>query len=115
MNGGSALNSGSLGTAPSTWSVVGQADFDGDGNYDLLWRDSSGNTAIWFVSGTTIASTASLGNVPTTWSVKGTGGGEILWQDAAGDLAIWFMSGSQIWQTASLGAVAPSTNWIVVA
>jgi hypothetical protein len=37
---------------------------------DLLWRDSSGNTAMWFMNGTTIASTASVGNVPTTWTVQ---------------------------------------------
>jgi hypothetical protein len=23
-------------------------DFDGDGMADLLWRDTSGNTAMWF-------------------------------------------------------------------
>jgi hypothetical protein len=115
MNGGSVLSSGGLGAVPSTWSVVGQRDFNGDGKYDLLWRDTSGNTAIWFMNGLTVASTASLGNVPTTWTVKGTGGGEILWQDTAGNLAVWFMNGSQVWRTASLGAVAPSTNWGVVA
>jgi hypothetical protein len=115
MNGGSVLNSGGLGTIPSAWSVVGQRGFNGDGKYDLLWRDTSGNTAIWFMNGLTVASTASLGNVPTSWTVKGTGGGEILWQDTAGNLAVWFMNGSQIWRTVGLGAVAPSTNWSVVA
>jgi hypothetical protein len=37
---------------------------------DLLWRDTSGNTAIWFMDGTTIASTAGVGNIPTTWTVQ---------------------------------------------
>jgi HTH-like domain len=26
-------------------------DYDGDGITDLLWRDTSGNTAIWFMNG----------------------------------------------------------------
>jgi hypothetical protein len=42
------------GNVPTTWAVVGTGDFNGDGNTDILWRDTSGNTAIWFMSGTTI-------------------------------------------------------------
>ena len=37
MNGGSILQAGGYGAVPG-WSVVGQRDFNGDGNYDLLWR-----------------------------------------------------------------------------
>ena len=37
---------------------------------DLLWRDSLGNTAIWFMNGTTVASTGGLGNIPTNWIVQ---------------------------------------------
>jgi hypothetical protein len=35
-----------------------------------LWQDNAGNTSIWLMSGTKIASTASVGNVPTTWTVQ---------------------------------------------
>jgi hypothetical protein len=35
---------------PTTWSIVGQRDFDSDSHFDLLWRDTSGNTAIWFLT-----------------------------------------------------------------
>ena len=38
---------------------------------DLLWRDNLGNTAVWFMNGVTIASTAGVGNVPTAWTVQG--------------------------------------------
>jgi hypothetical protein len=37
---------------------------------DLLWRDGSGNTAMWFMNGTMIASTAAVGNIPTNWTVQ---------------------------------------------
>ena len=37
---------------------------------DLLWRDTSGNTAMWFMNGATISSTAFIGNVPTNWTVQ---------------------------------------------
>ena len=49
-------------------SLVG--DYNGDGMSDLLWRDNRGNTAMWFMNGTTIASTAFVGNIPTNWTVQ---------------------------------------------
>jgi hypothetical protein len=71
---------GGLPGVPATWSIVGQGDFNGDGNYDLLWRDSSGNTAIWFLTGpqnvsagVVVISPAAIGNIPTSWSVVATG------------------------------------------
>jgi len=39
---------------------------------DILWIDSSGNIAIWFMNGATISSTAGYGNVGTVWSVRST-------------------------------------------
>ncbi len=39
---------------PGQWAIVRQRDFNGDGKADLLWRDTSGNVAIWEMNGTTI-------------------------------------------------------------
>jgi hypothetical protein len=36
---------------------VGTGDFNADGKTDLRWRDTGGNTAIWFMNGTQVAST----------------------------------------------------------
>jgi hypothetical protein len=33
--------------------IVETGDFNGDGMSDILWRDTSGNTAIWFMNGAT--------------------------------------------------------------
>jgi hypothetical protein len=41
MNGAGVITSGGLGGVPSTWSIVGQRDFNGDSRYDLLWRDTA--------------------------------------------------------------------------
>jgi len=120
MNGGSILSSGSVATIPNSYSIIGQRDFDGDGDTDLLWRDTSGNLYMWFMNGLTISSSAALGNVPNTWTVMGTadmngdGNGDILWQDSSGDVAIWFMNGSQISSSTILGTVPPSSNWSIV-
>jgi hypothetical protein len=61
---------GSLGTVPVSWSIVETGDFNGDGKSDILWRDTSGNTAIWFMNGATPTG-ASLGVVSTDWTIQG--------------------------------------------
>jgi hypothetical protein len=54
----------------SLWSIVQTSDYDGNGTSDLMWADSNGNTASWFMNGTTAASAAGVGNIPTTWTVQ---------------------------------------------
>src|SRR5258708_14184023 len=76
-DGHSALKSTEAGgrTVPTNWSIVGTGDFNGDGKWDILWRDTtSGNIAIWEMNGTTVLnpSTAGIGNVPPPWSIVGT-------------------------------------------
>jgi hypothetical protein len=72
MNGGAVSSSGGFSQVPTTWSIVEQRDSNGDGNADLLWRDTSGNTAMWFLNGAQVSSSGSLGNIPTTWTVVAT-------------------------------------------
>jgi hypothetical protein len=55
---------------PTTWTADATGDYDGDGVSDILWRDGSGNTAIWFMNAATIASSPSLGNVSTSFTVQ---------------------------------------------
>jgi FG-GAP-like repeat len=99
MNGATVMSSGALGNMPTTWTVVGVGDFNGDGKADLLWRDNLGNTSIWFMNGTAVASSAAVGNIPINWSVVGTGDFngdgkcDIVWRDTAGDTSIWLMNG----------------------
>jgi hypothetical protein len=44
---------------------------------DVLWRDTSGNVAVWFMNGTTILNpdTAGVGNVPPIWTIQDALGG----------------------------------------
>ena len=82
--------------------MAGIRDFNGDGKNDILWRDTSGNTAIWFMNGLTVALSGIIANVPTNWSIVGTGDfngdgeSDILWRDTGGNMAIWLMNGLTI-------------------
>jgi hypothetical protein len=60
MNGGTIAGGGTIGVVPTSWSIVGQRDFDGDGKSDILWRDTSGNVAMWFMNGA-----SSIGGEPS--------------------------------------------------
>jgi hypothetical protein len=71
MDGAEFTLSVGVGSAPTTWSIVETGDFNGDGKSDILWHDTSGNVAIWFMNGTRVASAAGVGNVATAWSIQG--------------------------------------------
>jgi hypothetical protein len=64
------LSAGGIGNVPLTWSVALTGDYNDDGMSDLLWRDTGGNTSVWFMNGTAVASTAFVANVPTNWTVQ---------------------------------------------
>jgi hypothetical protein len=104
---------------PTNWSIAGTGDFNGDGKFDILWRDASGDVAIWLMNGTQILQTAKIGNVLTNWFITETGDfngdnkADILWRNTAGDLAMWLMNGTQVLQVAGMGNV--STNWTIQA
>jgi hypothetical protein len=109
---------GGFGAVPTNWHIVGERDFNGDGKADLLWRDNLGNTAIWFLNGTSVASSVGVGNIPTNWTVAGVadfngdGIGDLLWRDSSGDIAVWLMTGGTVTSSAFLGTVP--TTWSVV-
>jgi hypothetical protein len=52
MNSAAVLAAGALGNVPTTFSIALVGDYDGNGTSDLLWRDTSGNTSLWFMNGT---------------------------------------------------------------
>jgi len=69
---GNIQSTASVGAVPiaTTWTIAQTGDYDDNGMSDILWIDGTGNVAIWFMNGATIASTSSLGNVGTTWTVQ---------------------------------------------
>ena len=120
---GSAVSPG------SSWSVAGIGDFTGDGNDDILWRNSTGSLAMWLMDGSTIESSAtptyqgSAVSPGSSWSVagigdfNGNGDADILWRNSNGSLAMWLMDGSTISSSATPtyqgSAVSPGAPWSI--
>ncbi|MEE8126362.1 MAG: FG-GAP-like repeat-containing protein [Nitrospirales bacterium] len=94
-------------------------DLDGNGQADLVWRNTiSGEVIIWLMNGATVAASASLGQVSTIWNIEGTGDvngdgkADVIWQNStSGEVVIWLMDGLTVQQVAVLGGVAP--NWSI--
>jgi hypothetical protein len=94
-------------------------DFNGDGKSDIVWRDTSGDVAIWLMNGAQVLQAGGVGTAPAAvWSIvgqrdfNGNGMADLLWRDTSGDVAIWFMNGTQVTQSAGVGNVP--TVWSVV-
>jgi hypothetical protein len=93
-------------------------DFNGDGKSDIVWRDTSGNTAVWLMNAGQVLSSGTLGAVATSWSIvgqrdfDGDGKADWIWRDTSGNTVMWFLNGAQVSSSAGLGNI--STVWSIV-
>jgi beta-lactamase superfamily II metal-dependent hydrolase len=99
-----------------------QNDHDGDGNADILWRNSAtGQNWMYLMSGATIASSLGVNTVASLdWEIVGNGdydgdgNADILWRNSAtGQNWMYLMSGATIASSLGVNTVA-STDWKIV-
>jgi hypothetical protein len=127
---GATWNGGYADVVPTVsdpnWSIVGVADFNGDSQPDLLWRDaSSGRTTIWYMEGPTwnggYADVLPMVSDPN-WSIVGVADfngdsqPDLLWRDASsGRTTIWHMEGPT-WNGgyADVVPTVSDPNWSIV-
>ena len=94
------------------------ADFNGDGDSDLLFQNTDGTPAIWTMSSTTSISQVALSNPSSFWHLVGTGDvngdgmSDLIWQAADGTPAIWEMNGTT--PTNEVALSNPSSFWHLV-
>jgi hypothetical protein len=110
---------GSVATVSTDWRIVGAADFNADGQTDLIWENiTTGDRYLWLMSGTTFVSSVYLGNLTTVWHIAGAGDfngdgkTDLIWENTStGDRYIWLMNGTSFSSSVSLGVVA--TQWSI--
>jgi metallopeptidase family M12-like protein/VCBS repeat protein len=94
-------------------------DFNNDSFSDIAFRDTSGNTAIWLMNGTTVTNSDSsfVATVPSQRAIvgqrdfNGDGKADLLWRDNSGDVAIWLMNGTTVLNPNSTFVANVPTNW----
>jgi VCBS repeat protein len=121
-------SNGVAATPDASWAVAGLGDFNGDGKADILWRNTSGEVAVWMMNGATITASSDLTSngvavrPDASWSVAGIGDfngdgkSDILWRNAGGALAVWQMNGSTVSSgaiTFNGVAISPDATWHV--
>jgi hypothetical protein len=112
------------GVPDTAWKIAGRADFNRDGDEDLLWHHrQTGSLAIWLMQGTRILqqvrpSSAQVSDldwrVVGTGDLNGDGAADILWHHArTGTVVGWLMQGSTVIQGTAFASVG-DTNWRIV-
>ena len=110
----------------TNWKIVGVADFNSDGQPDLLWQhQATGSLSAWLMNGTSLETLAMVtpGIVSdTNWKIVGIGDfnsdgqPDILWQhQATGGLSAWLMNGTTLETLATVTpGIVSDTNWKIV-
>ena len=110
QSGGKALNS---------------TDLNNDGHDDLIWQDSNGRVAVWFMNGANSIGSKILRNgqgAGPGWNLVGfadftkDGKTDFLWQYTDGRLALWVMNGTTFVRSMALASgPALGSAWKVAA
>ncbi|MGP1385996.1 MAG: cadherin domain-containing protein [Thainema sp.] len=105
----------------ANWQIEGVGDYDGDGQDDLVWRNSTtGQNSVWFMNGTNRVGTAGLPAVAEAgWQLGGVGDfsassplrDDLVWRnELTGQNVIWVMNGINRIGTIALDNV-PGSDW----
>ncbi len=115
-----ATDTATLRVQPSTG-----ADFDGDGQTDVLWRNvNTGDNATWLMNGTAVedgkffdAFHPSFGwDLVGSGDFTGDGKTDLLWRNRnTGDNGVWEMDGTTVRQGIMLDPFPVSSGWDIVA
>jgi hypothetical protein len=119
---------GALVTLPSSWSIIGVGDFNGDGMADILLRNTNGSLREWLMNGSQIESSQAITDrgasvsLASSWTLaavgdfNGDGMADLLWRNSSGALVEWTMNGAAITSASSIAyqgqAVNPS-GWLI--
>ena len=111
VTGGSYLTPRSF--ADTRWQIRGVADFNSDGQPDILWRQQqTGELYVWLMSGLTVTGGSYLTppSLPDPlWQIRSVtdlnrdGKADVLWHhQGTGDLYVWYLDGTMVTRGAYL-------------
>ncbi|MBD2021059.1 FG-GAP repeat protein, partial [Leptolyngbya sp. FACHB-36] len=106
-----------------SWTLVAAADFNQDGQSDILWRNRvSGENAVWLMNGSTQIAGIYLPTVADqNWTMiaaadfNGDGQNDILWRNSAvGANVVWYMNGTT-YEDGNFGTLnsVGDPNWVL--
>jgi peptidyl-Asp metalloendopeptidase len=80
------------------WQIVGTGDFDGDGRFDVLWRNAStGANVVWrsgnYETQWSLATTSSPWKVAAIGDFDGNGRSDIVWRHTQNGTNLWWKAG----------------------
>ncbi len=89
----------------TTWKAVAVADFNNDGNSDIVFQNTDRRVMVWLMNGTTMTSSVVLNEnlaAPAGWTIGGVsdlddnGTPDLLFQVTGGKSATWLMNNTNI-------------------
>jgi len=99
-------------TTPMASHAPTEGDFNGDGNSDILFRNThTGSVALWELNGNHITSNTTVGSAGLNWHADGIGDfngdgkSDVLWTSDKGQVAMWEMNGDHIASNTTVGQV----------
>lgn len=110
-----------LTAAEQAWVPVASGDFDGDGQTDLIWRNTStGRVIVWYMNGTTRVSTANVWTGDAAWvpiasaDFNADGKPDLVWRNSTtGRVIVWLLNG--ITATSTITIWSGDSAWAPVA
>jgi hypothetical protein len=105
------------------WQMVGSADFNRDGQPDILWRHSgTGAASIWYMNGSSRIGTNTFSNLPSDlqWQIQavgdidGDGYPDLVWRHTVLGLnAVWYLRDATVLNTVWIEPVL-DLGWEIV-
>ena len=96
-----AIGTREVAQVPDNWRIAASADFDGDGDTDILWRHRDGMVLTWEMQDGEHYANHLVAYAPDRWDIvdaadfDGDGDADILWRHQEGAVVVWEMENGE--------------------
>jgi hypothetical protein len=95
LEDGDIVTNRNIASASRDWNIVDAADFDADGDADILFQHADGRVVTWEIEDGRLVRNHNINLASSSWAIEavgdfdGDGDGDILWRHAAGRVVTW--------------------------